>query len=157
MFPGWTSFRVFLLTTWSSFEAEFAEIGVRLDDRMPVVVCTAAVGGYKRVQVEARIRAEAAEGNNSPPPRNLRRILADLMILVEEKRKLLTWLAGLSNLNFDADHERIFEKWHTSTGNWLLESDEFAMWLGTKESCLLWCHGTGMITDYPGISPLSLG
>lgn len=74
MFPGWTSFRVFLLTTWSSFEAEFAEIGVRLDDRMPVVVCTAAVEGYKRVQVEARIRAEAAEGNNSPPPRNLRRI-----------------------------------------------------------------------------------
>lgn len=148
---------MFLLTTWSSFEAEFAEIGDRLDDRMLVVVCTAAVEGYERVQVEARIRAEAAEGNNSPPPRNLRRIIADLMILVEEKLKSLTWLAGLSNLNFDADHESIFKKWHTGIGNWLLESDEFAMWLGTKVSCLLWCRGTGMITDYPGISQLSLG
>lgn len=73
--------------------------------------------------------------------------MADLVVLVEEKRKLLKWLAGLSRLNFDADHERIFEKWHQGTGDWLLNSAEFTEWLEKKESCVLWCYGTGMITD----------
>lgn len=65
-----------------------------------------------------------------------------MTLLVEERRKLLTWLSGLSGLNFEADHERIFDEWHQGTGNWLLQAPEFEEWLGKGESCLLWCYGT---------------
>lgn len=68
MFAGWTSFRVFLMTTWASFESEFADISVRLDGRMLVVVRTAAVTEYERTHVESKLRAEAEAGNNPPCP-----------------------------------------------------------------------------------------
>lgn len=73
-------------------------------------------------------------------------------IKVEERRKLLAWLGELSRLNFDSDHERIFDKWLVGTGDWLLQSPEFTRWVDKQESSLLWCFGNRKLVFHVGNS-----
>lgn len=64
---------------------------------------------------------------------------------VKERQKLLEWLAKLSGINYDEDHDRIFKRRHQDTGSWLVDSPEFGNWYDGKESCLLWCYGNRKI------------
>lgn len=63
---GWTSLRVFLRITWSPFEAEFDEIGVRMDSRMVAVMRTAAVTEVERVRGESKLRLVVEAGIYQP-------------------------------------------------------------------------------------------
>lgn len=120
-FTGWISFRVLLRVMWEPFELEFDVINLRFDDHVQIMIRTAGILEHKRLYSKELL--EAREKENC------------------ERQEVLEWLAKLSGINFDEDHDRIFKRRHPDTGNWLVESDRFKEWIDGTESCLLWCHG----------------
>ena len=62
---------------------------------------------------------------------------ADVLAVAEEESVLLDWL---SSLNFTARHSEIMHQMSPDTGSWILQSEEFNLWLSTEEKAL-WCPG----------------
>jgi len=61
-----------------------------------------------------------------------------LLSTVKERKMFLHWLSGA---NFDEDHDAIYSKRHTGTGNWLIQKFQFQQWFSSQTSALLWCFG----------------
>lgn len=110
---------------WEPFELEFDAINLRFDDHVQIMIRTAGIVEHKRLQSKELLEAQEKED--------------------EERQKVLEWLAKLSGINFDEDHDRIFKRRHQDTGNWLVECVQFKEWIDGMESCLLWCHGNRKI------------
>ncbi|KAI5839052.1 ankyrin repeat-containing domain protein [Morchella snyderi] len=115
----WTSFRVFLRTTWEPFEENFNTLHSNFRNHVDIVIRTAAITEHERLLSKEKREAEEKEN--------------------KLRHDLLAWL---SELDFDQDHERIYSRRHMDTGNWLVDSPQFKDWENSKESSLLWCYGT---------------
>jgi hypothetical protein len=57
---------------------------------------------------------------------------------VNERKGFLRWLSGI---NFDEDHDAIYSKRHSGTGNWITQESKFEQWFSGDASALLWCFG----------------
>lgn len=55
----------------------------------------------------------------------------------QEKLAIIAWL---SPLNFIVRQNDVFSRRREGAGNWLLQSDQFQMWLSGRHN-LLWCPG----------------
>lgn len=106
---------------WEPFELEFDAINLRFDDHVQIIIRTAGILEHKRLYSKELLEAQKKED--------------------DERQEVLEWLARLSGINFDEDHDRIFKRRHQDTGNWLVESEKFREWIDGMESCFLWCHG----------------
>lgn len=58
---------------------------------------------------------------------------------VKKRREILQWLC---TDDMESTHERHYKKRLPTTGQWLLDTQEFRSWRDAVTSGLLWCHGT---------------
>ncbi|THW69918.1 hypothetical protein D6D19_08098, partial [Aureobasidium pullulans] len=56
----------------------------------------------------------------------------------QDQEEFLTWL---SKHNFRLKQNAAFEACYENTGRWLLQTNEFRIWVAAQESKMIWCHG----------------
>lgn len=64
----------------------------------------------------------------------------------DERESFLAWI---SQLDFETAHENIYAAKHPGTGDWLFQSQKFEAWIKKPTSSLLWCHGKRKLHPNP--------
>jgi ankyrin repeat domain-containing protein 50 len=140
----WTSIRIFIRVQWEPFEASFGAIDSSLQHHLEVLLHSTQALQFNAIQCGnrdadlERCRVRQRESGECILVHVGCCIELTLLSAVEERKKFLQWLSGIS---FDEDHDAIYSKRHAGTGNWFIQNLQFQQWFGSQTSALLWCFG----------------
>jgi hypothetical protein len=63
------------------------------------------------------------------------------MLIYISGKERSSFLAWVSDIDFETVHQNIYAKKHDNTGDWLVMEPKYQQWLNSPASSLLWCHG----------------